>query len=392
MKCAYPQLALAALCNLSITAWAQLLPASQPTTGPTSAPTSAQAGDVAATVNGHTISAAEIDKLVWSNTPQKVLESRQAGAAVAQQRMRFLDTAINDWLLDLQVREAGIRVTDEEMKQSVETELEAYLSNYGTAREDFDSQLRSQRNQSLEEFLAERQRDHAQRAALARRRLMEKLAPEALQVTDEEVQAYYDKHREDKYALPERVRVSQIMVSTRDMNAEQKAAARQKAARFLEEARKPDADFAALAARYSNCPSKAKGGDLGLIARRGGLAEPLAAAAFALDVGQVSDVVETGEAYHILKVTAKAEPRTIPLEEARLGITETLKSQKLRTELKRYTTELREKSDIAYSPGWEPPPPGKPALASPLLTSPTEPVPQPRAPVVPASQPTSAPK
>jgi peptidyl-prolyl cis-trans isomerase C len=380
MKCASEQLAVFAMCSVCAVGLGQIPPASQPAGAPTSAPTSAVAGDVAATVNGHAISASEIDKLVWERTPQKVLESRQAGAAVAQQRARYLDMAIDDWLLDEQVRGAGIRITDEDMAQSVGEELAAYLSNYGTTRDDFDSVLRSQRNQSLQQFLTERQHEPMQRAALGRRRLMEKLVPDTLRVSDDEIQAYYDKYREQRYTLPERRRISQIMVSTRGMTPEEKATARQKAERFLEEARRPEADFAALAARYSDCPSKAKGGDLGFSARRGGLAEPLAAAAFALEVGQVSDVVDSGEAYHILKVTAKAEPRTMSLEEARLGILQTLRDRKLRAELKRYAAELRAKADIVYSPGWAPLPRMSAVPATPMLTSPAVPDSQPGTP------------
>jgi peptidyl-prolyl cis-trans isomerase C len=386
MKCLYQRLALSVLCSLSAAAWGQLpagpQPTSAPATSPTSAPASGQAGDVAATVNGHTISAAEIDKMIWDHVPQKVLESPQAGVVVAQQRARYLESAIDDWLVDAAVQEAGIRVTEDEVQQALREELESYLSNYGVTRDDFDSQLRSQRNQSLEQFLDHRGHDDQFRAMVGRRRLLEKLAPDALRVSDDEIQAYYDKRRDQKYALPARVRVSQIMVSTKDMPPEQKAEAHQRAEAYLAEARKPDADFAALAARYSNCPSRAKGGDLGFSARRGGLAEPLAAAAFALDVGQISDVLETAEAYHILKVTGKTEPRTMPLEEARLGIVETLRSQKLLTELKRYATELRAKADIVYSPGWAPPPPNSAVPLGGPLTSP----------VAPASQPVSPPK
>jgi peptidyl-prolyl cis-trans isomerase C len=333
---------------------AQTLPASQPATASASAPPTTQSTDVAATVNGRPISGAEIDKLVWQRTPKEVLENPQAASVVAQQRARYLDTFVENELLDEQVALAGIQISDAEMAQAVEEELQAYLSNYGTTRDEFDSQLRAQRNRPLEQFAAERIADPAQRAALARKQLLEKKDPDVLQVSDEELQQYYENRRDRAYTLPEQVRVRQILISTLNMNPQQKADARKKAEHILAEARPPAADFAALAARYSDCPSKAKGGDLGFSARRGGLAEPLAAAAFALEVGQLSDILETENGYHLLKVTDKAGPRTIPLEEARRGVLQTLREQKVRTELKRYATELRSKADIVYSPGWAP--------------------------------------
>lgn len=308
------------------------------------------------------------------------MDAPQAAAAIAQQRARYLDTFVENELLDQQVALAGIAVGDAEMAQAVEEELQSYLSNYGITRDEFDSQLRAQRNRALEQFVAERVADPTQRALLARKQLVEKREPTVLQVSDEEIQQYYEKRRDRAYTLPEQARVSQILFSTLNLTPPQKADIRKKAERILAEVRQPDADFAALATRYSDCPSKIKGGDLGFSARRGGLAEPLAATVFSLEVGQVSDLLETDNGFHIVKVTGKVGPRTLSLEEARLGVLQTLREQKVRTELKRYAAELRSKADIVYSPGWAP---LAPTATAPPPASSSAPV---------ASQPPPAPK
>ncbi|MCD7099765.1 peptidyl-prolyl cis-trans isomerase [Stenotrophomonas sp. MMGLT7] len=104
-----------------------------------------------------------------------------------------------------------------------------------------------------------------------------------------------------RFVEPEQRLASHILITAGSDAASQKAA-EEKAARIAADARKPGADFAALARENSQDPgSKDAGGDLDWV-ERGTMVKPFEDALFAMKPGETSDPVKTEFGWHVLQL------------------------------------------------------------------------------------------
>lgn len=148
-------------------------------------------------------------------------------------------------------------------------------------------------------------------------------------VSQDEVNQYYDENASNYHKQAE-VKARHILLTVEeDAPAAQVENVRAEAEKIRQEAKQKDADFAELARKYSQDPEAAKGGDLGYFTRDRML-PAIADAAFALEAGEISDLVRTPYGFHIIKVEDVRPERTIPLEEVRPEIELTLKKEKTR--------------------------------------------------------------
>src|SRR3989442_7939338 len=149
-----------------------------------------------------------------------------------------------------------------------------------------------------------------------------------VEVKDDDVAEYYALHKEDKFTEAEQVRARHILIKVAaDAGADAKAAARKKAEELLAKV-KAGADFAALAKESSeDAGSAADGGDLGLFPR-GRMTPAFEEAAFALQGGGLSDVVETPFGFHVIKVEEHRPGGAKPLETVHDEIADTLKRER----------------------------------------------------------------
>lgn len=217
-----------------------------------------------------------------------------------------------------------------EMKLATMEDLEKAAESQGVSFEDFKQNMR---NEIITQQVIQRE-----------------LSPH-INVSDEDVKKFYAQHKSEM-ERPEEVKLSEILVSTEQAGNDPAKldSAKAKADELLKQI-KAGANFEDLAKKESQDPSAAQGGDLGYF-ERGKLAKQLEDVTFAMQKGQVSDVIRTRQGFVILKVTEHQTAGIPPLNAVEQQIQERVYMQKLQPSLREYLKKLREEAYIDIRPGY----------------------------------------
>lgn len=150
-----------------------------------------------------------------------------------------------------------------------------------------------------------------------------------LELSDAEIETYYQR-RLAEYDVPEQVKASHILIRVPEAADEAtRAKRRELAEQVLSEAR-TGREFAGLVRQYSDDKaSVAQDGDLGYFTR-GTMVDSFEEAAFALQPGELSEIVETPFGYHIIKATGYIEAGVKPLADVLDQVKTGLRQEKSR--------------------------------------------------------------
>ena len=169
---------------------------------------------------------------------------------------------------------------------------------------------------------------------------------DSVEVTDEEVKEFYDANI-DQYTHNE-VKASHILISTLDekdepLPEEQQAKKLELAQEVLLKAQ-GGADFASLAKEYSDdTVSAVEGGDLGFFGQ-GVMVPEFNDKVFSMEIGEISDLVETQFGYHIIYLTDKLN-EVEALEDVKNIIVEQIRNDKFEEKMK----ELSDKTKVVIN-------------------------------------------
>lgn len=160
-------------------------------------------------------------------------------------------------------------------------------------------------------------------------------------VADPEMKRYYQEHR-DRFALPEEYTLSQILIKPRasDDLGDAKAKARDVLAQL-----KQGESFDDLALQYSDGPTASRGGRLGLV-RQGELLPAIERGVANLVPGGISDVIESPEGLHIVRLDDKKPKQFRPYEEVRQEIQALVFQQKSEDMFQAWLADLKNRAYI----------------------------------------------
>jgi peptidyl-prolyl cis-trans isomerase C len=294
----------------------------------------ASPGTVLAKVNGVAITRGDRDRAL-----QEILA--QGGGRGGQQptpeMMPQMENAALDQLINIEVLyQKGKKLTVKDLEQKVDEKV-------GQTRKQFPSQADFEKALKGANITENKLKDLARRNIVIDN-LMQKEVFSKITVTEADAKKFYDDNP-DKFKMPERTQASHILISA-DQKAtpEDKKKAKEKAEAIRKRVAKGE-DFAAVAKAESNCPSAAKGGDLGYFGK-GQMVPEFEKAAAALKLGELSDVVESPFGYHIIKVMDRKPADTVKFAEVKDKIEDYLKSQKAQKPMTDYVDKIKKEAKV----------------------------------------------
>ena len=237
----------------------------------------------------------------------------------------------------------GVTVSDAEVRDSYRQQATKIKFDYAVLSSDDLQKQINPTDAELEAFFKKNAARYANAVPEARKiqyiAFTDSNLPQAApQVTDAEIQQYYNQHLKD-YQVDDQVKVRHILIKVDGNDPKADAAAKAKAQDVLDQLHH-GGNFADLAKKYSDDPgSKEQGGELGFL-KHGATVPEFDKAAFSLQPGQTSGLVRSKYGYHIIQVEEKQTAHTRPLSEVKGSIQATLTRQQEAQQEQAYAQQL----------------------------------------------------
>jgi len=227
-------------------------------------------------------------------------QPQQFQQAVIQIQPQVLEALINQNIIKAKAEEDSVVVKDFEIEQTMEQQLNSMVEGVGGSEQALEQQLGMTMNQIRDEI-----RDNVEKQLLIQRYQNTRFAN--MTVSRKEVEQFYETYKDSIPDAAKQVNLSHIVINTKPSSAADSLAVAQ--LREIKEQIENGASFSEMAELYSQDPgSRQQGGDLGFVAR-GSLVPEFEEVAFALNPGEISDVVASEFGYHLIQLEERRGER-----------------------------------------------------------------------------------
>jgi peptidyl-prolyl cis-trans isomerase SurA len=242
---------------------------------------------------------------------------------------------ISQKLLEKEIDQYSSKIDEEQ----IDNYIEVVRRDKHMTPEQFKAAL-AQSGMSMEDF-----RKHA-REELEKEMMIRQQLRQRVEISNADIQAYYDAHKADFTVASEKLKLAQILIGVPQNATPQQIAALQAKADKIRAAAAGGADFAALARKYSDDESRNNGGELGWFGPQD-ILDQIYAAVKNLKPGDVSQVVRTSHGFHILKLEEHQVAGPQPLADVKDQIRNQLMNQRANAELENWVeTDLTKQHDV----------------------------------------------
>ncbi|HTM08399.1 MAG TPA: peptidylprolyl isomerase [Verrucomicrobiae bacterium] len=254
--------------------------------------------------------------------------------ALGKEDQEVIEQFITDKLLAAEVKQAGIKVTDEEINNYIaqvkeknrinEDQLRQALANDGIAWEKYRASIRTE---------------------MEKNDLLEMQVRKRVNVTSEDVERYYNLNQK-KYVSEQKVRLRHILIAIPEGDKDAEKPALQKATEIRGRIAAGE-DFARLAETYSDGAGSSEGGDIGWVSH-GSLLKEIDRVAFGkLNLGDVSEPIRTSAGLHIIKLEGREGGKQLAFADVREKVREEVISKAVEERIQKWLKgDLRRKHRV----------------------------------------------
>ncbi|MFQ5797360.1 MAG: peptidylprolyl isomerase [Bacteroidota bacterium] len=205
---------------------------------------------------------------------------------------QVLEAMVNEKLMLAKAIEDSVVVSEEEVTQELDRLIQEGIQRFGS-----EQRLVETYGMPVSRIKLEFRSQTENQLMISR---LQQMKFGSITVTRREVEKFFSTYQDSLPRVPEQVELRHIFIVPK-VDEKTKARTYAKAQAILDSIR-AGGDFADFARRYSQDPgSAAKGGDLGFV-RRGLFVKEFEEAVFALQQGELSNVVETDRGLHIIQL------------------------------------------------------------------------------------------